>query len=63
MSCKQDEIKTKNLLVMLKIGGMRVGLVALVHDALLYMIVAFTNNLKAYSGDDIEITIRASQQK
>jgi hypothetical protein len=27
------------------------------------MIVAFTNNLKAYSGDDIEITIRASQQK
>jgi hypothetical protein len=63
MNCKQDERKTKNMEVMLKIGGKRIGLVPFVHNALRDMIVAFTNNLKGHSGGDIEITVRAPKQK
>ena len=63
MSCKQDEMKTKDMQVTLKIGGKPIGLVPFVHDALRDIIVAFTNNLKGHSGGDIEITIRAPEKK
>lgn len=57
MSCKQDQMNTKEMKVKLVIGGNEVTMVQFVHDAFRDMIVGFTNNLKGHDGGKIVIEI------